>query len=239
MKPLIGMNLDIMVGPPRQVASYSFYHEAIVAAGGIPLLIPPVPENDLTFLFDRLDGLVLIGGDDYSPSLYGEEPHPKTSLVDMEREKFDLALIKLLLAKQSMPLLAICAGAQLLNVVMGGSLIQHIPDHMPESTVKHSGEAGWKIKDWHEVEILAGTKLFDIYRKPRINVATAHHQGFKDLGKDLVYSAMADDGIPEAVESLTHPFLIGVEWHPERNLENELPLFKAFIDYASKTAAKK
>jgi putative glutamine amidotransferase len=232
MKPVIGVNIDVIEGPPRKVGAYSTYYEAVVTAGGIPLFIPPLPAEDLEFLFSRLDGLLLIGGDDYSPSLYGEELHPTTEVVSKEREIFDLALIKHCMKSRSLPVLGLCGGAQLINIAFGGSLIQDIGSQMPESSVKHKGEAGWKVKDWHEVQLQPGSKLMDIYKKERINVPTAHHQGLKNLGQGLKSAAFADDGVVEAVEATDYPFMVGVQWHPERNVANELPLFEAFLQNA-------
>ena len=234
MKPLIGMNLDIYVGPPRKIGTYVTYHEAIIASGGIPLLLPPLPESDLDFVLDKLDGVMLIGGDDYSPSLYGEEPYPTIALMDAQREAFDLALIRHLMKRPQMPVLGLCAGEQLMNIVFGGSLIQNIKTDVPQSAVKHVGEAGWKVKDWHEVQFESGSKLIDIYKKQRLNVPTAHNQGVKVVGKGLKASAFTDDGVVEAVEAVDYNFMIGVEWHPERDLAGNKALFDAFIAAAQK-----
>lgn len=229
MKPIIGMNMDISTGPPRKIWAYSTYHESILAAGGIPLLLPPLPEGDLEFLLSRIDGMLLIGGDDYSPSLYNEPVHPTVEIMDSQREQFDLALIKRLMTRRDLPVLGLCGGAQLINIAFGGSLIQDIPTEIPDSNVKHGKSEGWKAKDWHEVQFQPATKLIDIYKKQRLNVPTAHHQGIKSIGKGLKSSAVTDDGIVEALEAPDHRFMIGVQWHPERDLVGNQPLFEAFL----------
>jgi len=229
MKPLIGMNMDISAGPPRKIWAYATYHEAIIANGGIPIFLAPVTEHDIKCIVDRLDGLVLIGGDDYSPQLYGESAHPSVELIDPERESFDFALMNYIRDKKELPVLGLCNGAQLMNIAFGGSLVQDICSEMPNSKVKHKGEAGWKVKDWHEVVFEAGSRLKDIYQKERLNVPTAHHQGIKTLGKGLKSAARTDDGWIEALEAPEYRFAIGVQWHPERDLIGNEPLFKAFL----------
>ena len=221
--------MDITAGPPRKVWAYATYHEAILTAGGIPLLLPPLPDSDLESVLNRLDGIVLIGGDDYSPSLYGESIHPSVEVMDSQRETFDLALINHLMKKPDMPVLGLCGGVQLMNIAFGGSLIQDIATELPDSTVKHRGEPGWKAKDWHEVQFQKGSKLIEIYKKQRLNVPTAHHQGLKAIGKGLQSSAVTDDGVVEALEATSHRFMIGVQWHPERDLVGNQPLFQAFL----------
>src|SRR5271170_1340200 len=163
MKPLIGVNMGFAAGPPRQVGSWTSNYEPVLAAGGIPVFLPPMPESELEFLLNRLDGVVLVGGEDYSPSLYGESTHPNVQIMDSERETFDLSLMNQLMKRRNLPVLGLCAGVHLINIAFGGSLIQDIGTHIPESLVKHKGEAVWKLKDWHEVQIEPGTKLMDIY----------------------------------------------------------------------------
>ncbi len=222
MKPIIGVNTDVN----RKSSSDTCYTilknyvAAIESAGGIPLLLPPMAKEDLTPLLKNIHGMLFIGGNDYSPSLYGEKPDETIELIDQERENFDLTLMNLCLNDFKVPILGICGGCQLLNISLNGSLIQDIP----ESNVKHGKHL------WHYVEIEKNSKLYDIYKATRLNVPTNHHQAIKKLGHGLTISAYADDKIIEAIEITNKNFIIGVQWHPERDLAGNLPLFKAFIE---------
>jgi len=138
MKPIIGINLDIEAGPPSRASVQTNYLQAILQAGGIPLLLPPMPVEDLDVLLKSIQGLLLIRGRDYSPSLYGENAHDSVQLLDPRREEFDLRLIKQTMQKSDIPVLGICGGCQLLNISLGGSLIQDIKSHLPESAVVHT-----------------------------------------------------------------------------------------------------
>jgi putative glutamine amidotransferase len=235
MKPLIGINLDIQAGPPSRARVKTNYYEAISAAGGIPILIPPMSDSDLDELFPRLSGILLIGGLDYSPSLYGEEPCSTVELVAQTREDFDFRLLKRALrSKRDVPLLGICGGCQALNISLGGSLIQDIPSALPQSTVKHA-KPGSPEADIHKhpIKFERGTRLASIYNLERIEVPTAHHQAIKTLGKGLRAAAWADDGIIEALEAPERRFTLGVQWHPERDFLGNQLLFKEFVTEAS------
>jgi putative glutamine amidotransferase len=238
MKPLIGLNLDVSAGPPEQVELLTTYYEPIFAVGGIPVLLPPMPDDDLEEILGGLSGLVLIGGNDYSPRRYGQDLGPKTKLVHTKREDFDFRLLHRALKRAQMPILGICNGCQLINIGFGGSLIQDIPSELPDSQVKHRGEAGWKVKDWHEVELVGQSKLLNIYKKQRLSVPTAHHQGIGSVGNGLKASAHAEDGLVEALEAPDHPFIVGVQWHPERDFTGNEALFKEFLSKARATADK-
>lgn len=237
MKPLIGLNLDISPGPPEQAQIQTRYCEPILASGGIPILLAPMPDSDLEEVLARLDGIVLIGGDDYSPQLYGEFASANVKLVDPVREDFDLRLMSRLIKSREMPVLGICGGCQLMNVGFGGSLIQDIVTQIPSSPVKHSGEPGWKVKDWHEVEVESDSQLFRIYKKQRFTVPTAHHQAIKVVGNGLKAVARTDDGIVEAVEAPSRSFMFGVQWHPERDYAGNEPLFREFIFSCAKVTS--
>jgi putative glutamine amidotransferase len=231
MKPIIGLNTDVSTGPPKQLDISATYFEAIKAAGGIPILIPPMSDEDLQELLSKLDGMMTIGGPDHSPSLYGETPHPTTDLMHPEREDFDLRLTARVLKEKNLPSLFICGGFQTVNIVLGGSLIQDIETQVPESKVNHRSvnwrEVGFKK---HKVTIEKDSLLAQIYGKTTVDVPTNHHQAIKVLGKGLKPVATADDGIIEAFEIPGHRFAIGVEWHPERDYATNANLFTTFID---------
>jgi putative glutamine amidotransferase len=232
MKPLIGLNLDVTAGPPEKVDLQTTYYQAIFAVGGIPLLVPPMPDEDLEDVLDTLSGIVLCGGIDYSPARYGEEAGPKSQLVHPKRDDFDFRLFHRAVNRKQMPLLGICAGCQLMNVAFGGSLVQDIELDLPPSTVKHTGQAGWKVRDWHDIEFTPGSRLHNIYKINRLSVPTNHHQGIKVVGQGLKAAAHADDGQIEALEVADGKFVLSVMWHPERHFPGNEALFKEFLMHA-------
>jgi gamma-glutamyl-gamma-aminobutyrate hydrolase PuuD len=226
MKPSIGINLDIDAGPPSKAAAGTSYFEAVTKAGGIPFFLPPLPDADLKECLSRLDGVVLIGGRDYSPASYGEEAHPNVILMHPHREDFDFRLLKAAL-EIDLPVLAICAGQQLLNICLGGNLIQDLKSVYPETGAHHHNREVKGLK--HVVKIEPNSMLAEFYEELCISVPTSHRQAVKDLGKGLVITAYAEDGVVEAVELPGRRFIVGVQWHPERDYAGNEGLFKAFI----------
>jgi putative glutamine amidotransferase len=237
MKPIIGINVDIHHGPAQEAAVQGNYIRAVQRAGGIPLLVPPMPDDDLNEVLARINGLMLIGGDDYDPKHYQEEACEKVRLAEPARDDFDIRLIQRAVVANNMPVLGICAGAQALNIGLGGSLIQDIPSELTHSKVQHKSPNGWE-KGWnfHQVKIEPKSKLAQIYGNRTIDVPTSHHQAVKRLGAGLTPAAHAEDGIIEAVEYDDKPFTIGVQWHPERDFDNNRKLFEEFIKHAAALA---
>ncbi|HEY9713808.1 MAG TPA: gamma-glutamyl-gamma-aminobutyrate hydrolase family protein [Chroococcales cyanobacterium] len=232
MKPLIGINLDVKSDVPNlppQVTLQIKYYEAVQKAGGIPILLPPMPKKDLDQAVKSLHGLLLIGGPDYCPSTYGEEPGETVDVVDPIRGEFDFLLLDRAINVTEIPILGICAGHQLLNIYLGGTLIQDIPEAHPESEVVHGGVDGWRNGRKHNVIFEPGSILADIYKMKSLDVPTSHHQAIKTLGKGLKVTAHAEDGIVEAIEYEQRPFTIGVQWHPERDFEGNKLLFAEFV----------
>ncbi|MEN9206295.1 MAG: gamma-glutamyl-gamma-aminobutyrate hydrolase family protein [Thermostichales cyanobacterium SZTDM-1c_bins_54] len=185
------------------------YVDAVRAAGGIPVLLPP-GQRDPEVWLERLDGLILAGGIDLSPGCYGADPHPKTEEPNPERDATELALVQRLLT-WSHPVLGICRGMQVLNVGLGGSLIQHLPEW--GEGVAHRSEAGDPIV--HGVRVELGSRLGESYGVGELEVVSWHHQGVERLGEGLRAVSWAADGLIEAVEHREHPWLVGVQWHPE------------------------
>lgn len=234
MKPIIGINLDVTTGTPPQASIQTTYYEAIQKAGGIPILLPPMSDSDLDDVLRSLNGVLLIGGLDYCPSKYGEEASATVEVCDKQREEFDFRLIDRTLHQTSLPILGICAGAQLLNISLGGSLIQDINSELPETDVVHTINKGWQADPHkHPVNLQLSSQLGRIYKSERFDVPTSHHQAVKKLGKGLVAVAHADDGIIEAVELEDRPFIIGVQWHPERDFVGNAGLFQHFVQAAA------
>ncbi len=230
MKPLIGINLDIKSGPPEEAAIQTTYTDAILKSGGIPILLPPMPREDLREVLRRLDGLMLIGGADYCPSLYEETADPSCELTPARRQEFDVTLANEALRDSQMPILGICLGCQLININQGGTLVQDIKSHLPQSNVQHSSVNGWKNGfAFHEVQINADGVLKNIFATAVFNVPTSHHQSVKKVGRELRVVATATDGIIEAIEMDGRDFVVGVQWHPERDYETNRPLFEKLI----------
>jgi putative glutamine amidotransferase len=204
------------------------YADRVAGAGGIPVLLPPVP--GAVQAVARLDGLLLSGGGDIDPVRFGAPADPATVSVRPER---DAAEFEMLAAARSLglPVLGICRGLQVINVACGGSLHQHLPD-----VVGHDGHSPAPGSyGWHDVTVAPGTRLADILGRTDLSdhlaaaVPTHHHQGISRLGHGLVAAAWASDGIVEAVEpeSAAAPFLIGVQWHPEAGHDDSL--FRALV----------
>lgn len=210
------------------------YGGAIRAAGGIPVLLPPGEEDPQEWL-TRLDGLILAGGVDLSPSCYGADPHPQTEQWDPERDQTEMGLLQAALSWPH-PVLGICRGMQLLNVVSGGSLIQHLPAW--STAVEHRRGTGDPIP--HAVRLEAGSRLAQMYGgEEEMEIVSWHHQGIERLGEGLRAVSWAADGLIEAVEGQNHPWLVGVQWHPELSRDRIQPrLFQAFVHQAGEWAGR-
>ena len=233
-KPIIGINTDIEGDKPETSMTNSQYFEAIKKAGGIPVLLPPMSAEDLATL-SHLDGVMMTGGADYPPSLYKQEQHSSVLLMKDSRSNFDLTLAKAVLEDKSIPFLGICAGCQALNIASGGSLVQDIPSLKPESKIKHASPGGWKVGfNKHSVEFEKDSKIARALNKNSFDVVTSHHQCVGEPGKDLEVKAKSPDGVIEAIEKSGDRFVVGVQWHPERDYESNQLLFAEFINQAAK-----
>ena len=206
------------------------YVEAVERAGGRPLLVPPSP-NGKDELLDALDGLIFSGGSDLEPETYGQEPHPETKGVHPERDEAELALLTAAL-ERDLPVLAICRGSQVLNVALGGDLVQHLPEVVGDEKHKHTPGV---FAD-HDVELEPGTRVAELLGE-RAPVKSHHHQGLGRLGKGLRVSAHAEDGTIEAVEDPERRFAVGVLWHPEAG--EDLKLFEELVREAGEYRANR
>jgi putative glutamine amidotransferase len=230
MKPLIGITTYITsarFGSWEEVTSLvpQDYVRAIEHAGGRPLLVPP-SEEGIEETLDAFDGVIFSGGSDLDPEMYGQEAHPETYGIVEERDRAELALLEAALARD-MPVLAICRGSQVLNVALGGDLVQHLPDIVGDQKHKHTpGE----YAD-HEVDVHPETRLGSLLGQ-RAPVKSHHHQGFGRLGEGLQEAARADDGTVEALEDPSRRFTIGVLWHPEAG--DDLRLFEELVAEAER-----
>ncbi|MFI5006400.1 MAG: gamma-glutamyl-gamma-aminobutyrate hydrolase family protein [Solirubrobacterales bacterium] len=230
MRPTIG----VTVGYDDRRADFFVlrrdYIRSVEQAGGLPIILAPGRPDDASDLLDRIHGLVLSGGSDVDPALYGEAPHPKLGKVFRERDDFELALVREALARD-MPLLAICRGHQVLNVALGGTLIQDIPSEVTGGLEHDPRRERWERA--HPVEIHEGTRLRDILKRGAVSVNSFHHQAIERLGDGLVVSARScDDQLIEGVELAGRRFVLGVQWHPEAFWNREdgfQDLFEALV----------
>jgi putative glutamine amidotransferase len=196
------------------------YVNAIEAAGGRPLLVPPSTEA-IEETLDRLDGLLFSGGSDLDPEVYGQEAHPETNGIVPERDRAEIALLRAAL-ERDMPVLAVCRGSQVLNVALGGDLVQHLPEIVGDEKHKHT--AG-EFAD-HDVDLVTGTRVQEILGD-HAPVKSHHHQGYGKIGDGLREAARAEDGTIEALEDPSRRFAMGVLWHPEAG--EDLALFEALV----------
>jgi putative glutamine amidotransferase len=204
------------------------YLRGLEAAGGLPLVMPPLSEDAIEPLLDRLDGICLSGGPDLDPAGYGAEPHPELGPIEPNLDRFELAVARRADARE-MPILAICRGTQALNVVRGGALHQHLPEI--STTIAHRQRTPGNQTS-HPVEIEPGSQLAAVLGGREIDVNSFHHQAIDRLGEGLVVSARAPDGTVEGVEDPSRPFLIGVQWHAETLVHRpyEAALFRRFVE---------
>jgi putative glutamine amidotransferase len=199
------------------------YVRSVEVAGGRPMLVPP-SEDAVEETLDVLDAVIFSGGSDLDPGTYGQDPHPETKGVVADRDRAELALLQAALTRD-MPVLAVCRGSQILNVSLGGDLVQHLPDVVGHDDHKHTpGE----YAD-HDVELEPETRLGALLGE-RAPVKSHHHQGFGRLGSGLREAARAEDGTVEALEDPSRRFAFGVLWHPEAG--DDMRLFEALVEEA-------
>ena len=233
-RPLIGLSLDSEeAGGWSKMPWYALrqnYCTAVAAAGGLPVALPHEAEAAEAYL-DKLDGLVITGGAfDVDPSLFGAESTHATVKTKDARTRFELAILKGALARD-LPILGICGGQQLLNVALGGTLIQHIPDSVPDALAHEQPNP--RTEAGHSVSVVKGTRLHAICGADALQVNSAHHQAAADVGDGVVVNAWAPDGVIEGIEAPNRRFCIGVEWHPEFHIsEGDKRIFDAFIQAA-------
>jgi putative glutamine amidotransferase len=234
-KPIIGIGSDIAVAAGQRDRAFVFttYTEALRRAGAVVVIVPPQPENAADVV-ESLDGILLAGGDDYDPAAYGEERHGSCETMDPRRQENELALAKAA-RERGIPTLGICLGLQSMNVAAGGTLIQDIASAL-ETEIDHASEPSDRHR--HEVLVENGTKLAKILGGGEHNVNSSHHQAVGRVANGLHISALAPDGIVEALEDVSQGFYIGVQWHPEDMPEetDALTLFRAFVEAAKKRA---
>jgi putative glutamine amidotransferase len=233
-KPLIGITTSYVHREGRvDYAMRPEYAKGVELAGGIPVLLPHrVDHAIIPDLLDRLDGVIFSGGLDLDPASYGEAKHPGAEQIDPHREAFERALIAEV-DRRRVPTLGICLGSQLMNVHRGGSLHQFLPDLGRSSSLEHR-DFGPEVR--HPVEVVEDSILEKIAGTRHLTVNTFHKQSINRLGRGLRVVARAPDGVIEGVEDPEYPTLfLGVQWHPERMLDDpkQLRLFEQLVQHAS------
>jgi putative glutamine amidotransferase len=206
------------------------YVDAVRRAGGLPILVPP-GERRLDVVLGLVDALLLPGGGDVDPKLYGGSDHPTLYGIDADRDSAEVRLARHA-AESGMPLLGICRGAQVVNVALGGTLIEHLPDTVGEDTPHRAKPKGHIV---HPVTLVAGTKLQAFLGAPPRTPSSSHHQAIRKVAPGLVVAALAPDGTVEAVELPSHPWFFAVQWHPEVNAgrdATEQKLFDGLVEAA-------
>jgi len=234
-KPVIGVTLDAeKPGGYSKFPWYALranYAEAIAGAGGLPVALPHLPAL-AEDLLDRIEALVVTGGAfDVDPALYGDAArHASVSLKEV-RTATELALVRGALARD-MPVLGICGGEQLLAVVLGGALIQHIPDSVPNALAHEQPNP--RDQAGHSVAVVPGTLLHRIVGTGKMQVNSSHHQAVLGAGPRAVVNARATDGVIEGIEDTAYRFCLGVQWHPEFHIDpGDARIFAALIAAAA------
>ncbi len=233
-KPIIGITLD--EEEKQTYSKYPWYairknySESIEKAGGICIFLPS-NLREINQYLKLINGLVVTGGDfDIDPKLYGQKKISEKVSTKKNRTNFEMIITSRAI-KKKIPVLGICGGQQLINVALGGTLIQHIPDVL-NTKINHE-QTNPRNEPSHIVNIKKGTKLFKIVKHEKMFVNSAHHQAVDKLGKNLIASAFSDDGLIEGIELKKDIFCIGVQWHPEFLIDKkDIKILKSLIQSA-------
>jgi putative glutamine amidotransferase len=232
--PLIGITSGTEPVLPGFYILRHDYVRSVELSGGVPVVLAPAGAALHPALLSKLDGLVLTGGIDVTPRLYREEAHPTVTETSAERDEFEVKLVLEVLA-HDVPVLAICRGMQLLNVALGGTLVQDIRTEAG-SAVRHDDFERPRTDLAHTVSVVTGTRLHELLGRDEVEVNTFHHQAVARLATPLVASAFAPDGLVEAVELPARRFVLGVQWHPEAWWREGrfAALFRALVEAAAR-----
>jgi putative glutamine amidotransferase len=210
------------------------YIEAVQRAGGMVVMLPPDPAlvEDPEPALELIDGLILAGGADLDPASYGREPHPETHDTVPERDAVEIAIVRAAI-ERDLPVLGICRGMQLLNVACGGTLLQHLPEHLGHE--RHRRVVGSFDGSEHEVQLNDGSLAARAADELVHVTKSHHHQGVDTLGEGLLVSGVSSfDGLPEAIELPDRRFVLGVQWHPEADRSS--PVVSALVAASQRVA---
>jgi putative glutamine amidotransferase len=237
MKPLIGIttNQSKNVNGQATIMLMQSYVNAVIQAGGVPVLIPSlITEDGWDAVYYRLGGILFSGGGDIGLEFSPGEPHPRIDDVDLNRDSIELKMAQAA-ASDGKPFLGICRGCQVVNVALGGNLYTHIPDQLPNA-LDHSYPGNMRTVLVHEIKIDEGTQIAEIFGEPIIKVNSLHHQGLKDIAPSIRVAGHAPDELVEAIELPDHPFGLAIQWHPEWLMDQEgtRNLFRKFVQASNK-----
>lgn len=230
--PVIGLTTSTSISPGLlETRLKDSYLQAILLAGGTPLLIPNlIPQNSLADVIFRIDGLLLTGGGDIHPDRYGGRSHPRIYGVDPQRDRTEIALVQMAISSR-LPLFGICRGIQVINVAFGGSLYEDISDKHP-GALKHDYYPDWPRDHLsHEVMLDPDSHMAQVLDRKQVQVNSLHHQAIHRLAPELLAVGRSSDGIVEGIELPRYPFGLGVQWHPEclRDHQPMRNLFQEFV----------
>jgi len=228
-KPVILVNTDYIEEKGETVQISANYPQSLKKAGAIPVLVSPyLNKSDILTLLEMADGVLLIGGRDYDPGLWGEPPHERTMLIPKLRQDFDILLTKCAM-ERGIPTFGICGGHQLINIVAGGSLFTHIEAQVTNA-LRHSPFPDFTKTIFHPVTIDPTSRLLSIIGDTTMTVNSYHHQSVRGLGRGLRVTATAPDGVIEGIEGV-NALVFGVQWHPEKEIQDAVQqkLFKQFV----------
>lgn len=218
--------------PQHEMALGLKYLHAIEAAGGVPVVVPPLQLGAVEPLLDRVDGVCLSGGPDLDPHAYGQKHHAQTGPIESQLDALELAMARAADAR-GLPIFGVCRGLQLLNVARGGTLHQHLPDVVGENIAHRQERPGRHPTHWVTLE--HESRVSEILSRRRAKVNSFHHQAVARLGAGLIVTGRASDGTVESVEATDRPFVLGVQWHAEclGHRTEQAALFAAFVEAAA------
>ncbi|MGE5707113.1 MAG: gamma-glutamyl-gamma-aminobutyrate hydrolase family protein [Bacteroidota bacterium] len=234
-KPLIGITSTFvrLNELSEGVYVHQDYHQAVREAGAIPFVLPLMDEDTFCEALDRCDGVIFSGGEDVDPKYFGADPHRGLGNVFPLRDRLEILAMRRL-KTQDKPMLAICRGVQVLNVAFGGTLIQDLPSQRPDA-MQHMQKAA-RHHDTHWVDVLEGTKLYQVLGQTRVRTNSLHHQAIDEVAPGFRLCGTAGDGTIEAIEDVASRFILGVQWHPESMASHDpvmKGLFSSFVEAAT------
>lgn len=232
-KPIIGVTANLMAMPGRfsmeqeRACLNQEYILSILKAQAVPILLPILADQEsIHRQVELVDALVLSGGYDVSPLLYGEEPDPKLEAIYPQRDEYEIQIIKIAY-QMGKPILGICRGLQILNVVFGGSLYQDLSYYQSKNSIQHIQQTHM-ANGSHTIDLIPQTKLHQIFKTESLIANSSHHQAVKELAPGFIVSARSKDGLIEGIEKKESSFVIGVQWHPETMVEQSPEMLKLF-----------